>query len=154
MERHGDHRFHLIQLYHDHTVIVCHIPRIQLFVFLAASMDFIEILNLVVCSPDRRQAGGFCRHNIDADTEIRAQVGNSRAYKFHYFIFYITVCKDRADDRKRNVLRSYALCRSSCHIYAYNARHIDVIGLIQQLFYQLRTALAHCHCSKRAVTGV
>ncbi len=50
-----------------------------------------------------------------------------------------------ADNRQCNVLRSYAFYRLTRQINAYHLRHIDVIGLIQKLFYQLRSALAHCH---------
>ena len=72
MEWHCDHWFDLTEVNLDHSIIVSHIPRIQLFVCLWPSMDRIEILYLFIGSPDRGKAGRLGRHNVHADTEINA----------------------------------------------------------------------------------
>ena len=72
MEWHCDHWFDLTEVNLDHSIIVSHIPRIQLFVCLRSSMDRIEILYLFIGSPDRGKAGRLGRHNVHADTEINA----------------------------------------------------------------------------------
>ena len=74
-------------------------------------MDVIELPDLFICSPDRRQTGCLCRHYINTDTEISTQIADTRSYKFHNFIIYITILEGRPDDCQCNVLRSDTLCR-------------------------------------------
>ena len=52
VERHRDHRFDLIQLYHHHAVVISDISRIQLFIIAASSVNLVEIADLIVGSPD------------------------------------------------------------------------------------------------------
>ena len=115
-------------------------------------MNFIEFLNLLVRLPDGGQAGSLRCHDIDADTEIRTQGCNAGADKLHHLILYIAILKDCADDRQRNVLRADALDRRACQINADNSRHINIIGLVQQLLYKFRASLADRHGSQRAVS--
>ena len=117
-------------------------------------MDFIKFFNFLIRFPDGGKAGGFRSHNINSDTEIRAQAFHAGAYKFHHFIFYISVLKYGSDNSEGNVLGTYALHRFSCEVYANHTGHFDIIGLIQKLLHQLRSALAHSHGSQSAVTGV
>src|SRR5699024_3169331 len=88
------------------------------------------------------------------DTEISAQIGNTRSHKFHYLILHIAVCEHCSDNRERHILRSYARHRLSCHIHADYSRHIDIVRLGEKLLHQLRSALAHCHGSQRTVAGM
>src|SRR5699024_4340402 len=154
MERHGDHRLDLAQVHINTSVIICHSPRIQLFVIFTSSMDLVELLDLLVCRPDRGQAGRLCCHNVDADTEVSAQLLHARSDELHYLVIHIAILKYRSDDRKRNVLRSYALHRLAVQIDRDHARHLDIISLVKELFYKLRSALAHSHRSKRSVAGM
>src|SRR5699024_10488349 len=48
--------------------------------------------------------------------------------------------------------RAYARNRFSGEINPDNARHIDVIGLPEQLFYKLRSAFSHRHCPESSVS--
>ena len=52
MEGHGNHGTHLGQVYLDYAVIISHFPGSQLPVVAFAPVDFIEVLNLLVCLPD------------------------------------------------------------------------------------------------------
>ena len=117
-------------------------------------MDLIELFNFVIGLPDRGKAGSLGGHDIHADTEIRAQVLHARSYKFHYLVIYVSVTEHSADDGQRHILRADALDGSAGQIDGDNARHINVISLGQQLFYQLRSALSHCHGTQSTVSGV
>ena len=115
-------------------------------------MDLIELFDLLICRPDGGQAGRLCSHNVNADTEVRAQLLHARSDELHDFIIDIAVFKYRSDDRKRNILRTYTLHRLAVQIDGDHARHLDVICLVEKLLYKLRSALAHGHSSERAVT--
>ena len=117
-------------------------------------MNIIKLFYFFIGSPDGRQTGRLCRHNIHTDPVVHAQIGNARSYKFHNFIFYISTVKYFSDDRKRDILRTYTLRRCSGQIYADHARHIDIVCLTEQLFYQLRSAFPDRHGSKRPVAGM
>ena len=154
MERHSNHRSDGTKVDLNASVIVCHFARIEFLIILTSAMDIIEILNCRICLPDRRQTCSLCRHNINADTEISREVLYARSYKFHYFILHITVLKYSTNNSQRNVLRSYAFYRGAFQINSYNTWHIDIIGLVQKLFYKFRTTFTHCHSSKRTITGM
>ena len=154
MERHCDHRFDAPQIHGDHPVVIRHILRIQLLIFFFSSVNLIKLCNLLIRFPDRRKTSGFCRHNIDADPEIRAQSSHTRPYEFHDLILYITIPEYRADNRQRHILRAYSFRWFSRQVNADHFRHIDIISLVQKLLYQLRPALSHRHRSQRSITGM
>ena len=64
------------------------------------------------------------------------------------------MCEYCTDDRQCDILRSYTLDWLALQLNGYHLRHIDIVGLVQQLLYQLRTALAHRHRSQRTLAGV
>ena len=154
MEGHSDHRTDLIQLYADNTVIVSYRCRIQFFEILASSVDIIEFFNFIISSPDGGQTGGLRSHNIDTDTIIRAQGRYTWSHKFHNFIFYIAIAKYSTDDSQSHILRSYARNGGTGHIDRHNPRHMDIVSLVKQLLYQLRSTLAHGHGTESTVTGM
>ena len=53
MEWHSYHRLDLTKVNVYNAVIVSNTARIKLLIAFASSMDIIEFLNLVICSPDR-----------------------------------------------------------------------------------------------------
>ena len=154
MERHGDHRSDLRQIHHDHAVVVRHLSRIQLFIFFHSAVNLIKLPDLFIGPPDRGKTGRLRSHHIDADPEISAQRRHARPHEFHHLILHISVTEHRADDRQRHVLRADPFHRFSRQVHPYDARHIDVVSLRQQLLDQLRTTFAHGHCSQRPVTGM
>ena len=72
MERHSDHRFDLIQINFHTSVIISNLTWFELLIIFTSAVDCIELFNLCICLPDRRQAGGLCGHYVHADTEISA----------------------------------------------------------------------------------
>ena len=108
-------------------------------------MDIIKFSDFVIRYPDGGQAGGLCGHNIHADTEISTQRCHTRSDKLHNFIIHITVFKYGTDNCQSHILRSDAFHRLTGQIDCYHTRHFDVICFAEQLFYQLRSTLAHCH---------
>ena len=117
-------------------------------------MNFIKFFNSIIGLPDRRKTGCLCSHNINADSEIRAETCHSRSHKFHDFILHITICKNFSDNSQRNVLRTNSRPRFTFQVNSNNTRHIDVISLRKKLFYQLTSAFSHCHGSQSAISGM
>ncbi len=117
-------------------------------------MNGIEFFYLIIGSPDRRKTCGLCCHNVHTDSEIYAQVCNTRSNELHHFIFNIASVKNFSDNRKRNVLWADTLLWCSCQINSYYARHINIVSLAQQLFYKLRSTLSDCHRTECTVTCV
>ena len=154
VEGHGDHRTDLVQLYGDHAVVIGNLSRIQLPVFLRAAVFLVVIPDNAVGSPDRGETGGLCGHDIHADPVIRREGGNARSDKFHHLIFYIAFLKHRADDGKGDILRTHARHRFPCQINAHHAGHGNIVGSVQKLLHQLRTALSHGHSSQSAIACV
>ena len=154
MERHCNHRFDLTQIHIHHTVIVRHCSRIQFFIITLTSVNLIELADLLIRLPDRRQAGGLCGHNIDTDTEICTQLIHTGTDKFHNLIIHISITKCRTDNCQCYILRTDTLPRLAVQIDCNDLRHADIVSLIQQLLYKLRSALAHCHSTQRTITSV
>ena len=154
MERHRNHRFDLIQIDFDHSVIVSNCCRIQFLVISCSAVNLIELLHRIVRSPDRGKAGRLGCHDVHTDTIVHTHVGNTRSDELHDLIFHITAVKHFADDRQCNILRSDALARCTRQINADYARHINIVCLGEKLLYQLRTALADCHGTERSVSRV
>ena len=154
VERHGNHRFDAAQIHGNHSVVICHRTRIQFLIFFFSPMNIVKLFNLPVRSPDRRKAGSFRCHDINANAEIRTQGSHARSHKFHHLIFYIPVAKHRADNCQCHILRPDSLHRSPRHIYAHHSRHINIIRLIQKLLHQLRASLAHGHRTECPVAGM
>ena len=117
-------------------------------------MNLIEFLHLVIGSPDGRQTGCFCCHNIDTDTVINTQIGHARSDKLHHFILYKSVGKYFTDNGKCDILRTDTFLRGTCQVNADNSRHINIVSLIQKLLYKLRTTFSNCHGSQCSVTGM
>ncbi len=117
-------------------------------------MDLIELLHLVIGSPDGRQTGCLCCHNIDTDTVINTQIGHARSDKLHHFILYKSVGKYFPDNGKCDILRADTLLRGTCQVNADNSRHINIVSLIQKLLDKLRTTFSNCHGSQCSVTGM
>ena len=111
MERHRDHRAHLVQVNLDHTVIICHLAGIQLRIVLAAPMDLIKLLDLLIRLPDGGQAGRLRGHHVNADTEIRGQGGYPGTYELHHLIFHKSILEHRPNDSQRHILRPHTLDR-------------------------------------------
>ncbi len=114
-------------------------------------MNVIKVLDFVVCFPDRGKTGCLCRHDINSNPKIRGERCDAGTDKLHHFVFYITVLKYSADNGKRHILRSHAFFWRAFEIDCHNARHIDIVGLVKKLFYQLWSALSHRHCAERAI---
>ena len=152
MERHCNHWFDGAEINHNHTIIVSNFSRIQFFVIFRSVMQCVKFFDLVICTPDRRQTGCLCCHNIDTDTEFCTQIGNTWSYEFHDFVVHIAVGKYFTDNRQCHVLRTYTLHRFARQINADYPRHIDIIRSAKQLFSQFAAAFTDSHCTKGTVT--
>ena len=154
MERHGDHGTDLAQVHVHHAVIVGHCTWIQFLVVLRTAVDLKELADGLVSLPDGGQTGGLCGHNVNANTEICAQLVHAGAHELHDFVVHIAICKCSANDRQSHILGAYALDGLSVQVNANNAGHLNVVGLAKKLFYKLWSALAHGHSSQSAISGV
>ncbi len=154
MEGHSDHGTDVGEVYLYHAVVVSRLLRCQLAITFLPAVDLVELLCLLIGLPDRGKAGSLCGHNIDTDPEILAEGGNAGTYEFHYLILYKTVGKYSADNSQSHILRTYAPHRCTGQMDGHYLRALDVISLVQQLLYQLRTTLAHSHGAQCAVAGM
>ena len=154
MERHGDHWTDLVELDPDTAVVIRSRFRSEHGVVFRPSVCFIPSFCDFIGLPDGGKAGRLRGHDIDPDAEIRREIGYARPHKFHDLVFDIAFFKHGADDGQRHILRADAGQRLSGHIDSDHFRQRNVIGFVQQLFDQLRTALAHGHGAERTVPGV
>ena len=127
MEWHCDHWLDLRKIYIYHTVIISNCCRIHLFICAGTSMDFIELFDLVICSPNRRQARSLRCHYINTNTIICRQFRNTRTYKFHHFILNITVIEYCTDNSKCYVLRADARHWLAIQINTDHTRHWNIV---------------------------
>ena len=67
-----------------------------------------------------------------------------RLFTYIQFLFF----------KQWNALRSYARNGGTGHIDRHNPRHMDIVSLVKQLLYQLRSTLAHGHGTESTVTGM
>ena len=111
-------------------------------------------LCILIRLPDRGQTGRLCSHYVYAVSEIRIHRSNTRAYKFHDFVFHISVFKDRANNGQGNILRAYAWIGLSVQINGNYSWIGYIIGIPKKLFYQLAAAFSYRHGSQSTVTGV
>ena len=154
MERHCDHRSDRTKIHFDNTVIIGSLSRRKFSVIRLSAVNLIELLDLLICLPDRGQTGCLCSHYINSDTEIRTQGCHTRTHKFHYLILNKTASEHFSDNRKCNVLRPYPFLWFALQINCHHLRHLDIICLLQKLLYEFRSAFSHCHGSKCAISGM
>ena len=154
MERQRDHGFDLVELDRDDRVVVCAFRGFELLVRIRALVNLVIFLDLVVGRPDRGKAGRFGRHDVDAAAEIVGQVLETGAGKLEDLVLHKTVGKRRLDKRERDVVRTDALLGRAGQITQHDFRGLDVVGVLQKLLDELRTAFADAHRAERAVTRV
>ena len=152
VERHGDHRADLGQIYIYHSIVVSHLPRLQLLIGLRAVVGLIPFPCLLICCPDGGKTCGFRGHDINADPVIAGQLCHARSYKFHHLILHISVGKCCSDQSQGHILRTYALCRLAVQIDGDHAGALHIVGSSQQLLCQLAAAFTDGHGTQRTVT--
>ena len=115
-------------------------------------MYFQKLFCVFIRSPDRRQTSCFCCHNIDSISVIGTHRRYSRTYKFHYFIFYISIFENGRYNCDRNILRSDSWIWFSIQINCDHFRIFHIPCLFKNLFYQFSSAFSNRHRSKCAVS--
>ena len=105
----------------------------------------------LVRRPDGREAGGLRRHHVQRQAEIHGQIANARTHEFQDLIFHKPVLIHRAAQGQSRVVRAHAMGHFALHVYQDHLRLAQIVGLPQQLFYQLRATLAHAHATQRAI---
>ena len=151
VERQRDHGENLGEVHAHAAVVVCHISRGELLVFLAATVSRKKRVGVLVGGPNRGQARGLGRHDVDAVAEIGRHRRDARAHELHHLVLHISLCEHLADDGERHVVRADARARGTFQIYCHNAGVCHVVGVAQQLFRQLAAAFADSHRAEGAV---
>ena len=154
VERQRNHAFNLRKINADCHIVICRLAGLELFVFLGSCVRCVEVFHRFVRLPDRGQAGGFRCHNVNADSEIHAQILHARADKFKNLVGNKSVLEDFAAKSNRNVVRTYTLFRCVFKVNQNDFRGFYVPRVFQKLFNKLRTAFADAHGTHSAVTGV
>ena len=154
MERHRDHRPDFRKIHTDTAIVKGKAARVHFPVGGSPAVDLIEVLCLLICPPDRAQAGRLRRHHIDTNSEVFAQTSDTRTDELHDLVLDIALFKHRADDGQCDILRSNPGYRLSLQINCDDAGHVDVVGLAEKLLDQLAAAFSHRHCPECPVAGV
>ena len=154
VKRQGDHGLYCGQIHINAAVIVSHSLWIQLRKVPGPMMLCQICFCIVICAPDGGKAGGLRSHHIYTVSKIRSHGGNAGANKFHYLIFHISVLKHRSDNGKGNILGACAGPWRTVQVYGYHAGIGNIVCIAKKLFYQLASALSHCHSTQSTVTGV
>ena len=154
MERQCDHRLDGAQVNINHAVVICDVCRIQFLVCVRSAMHGEELLGVLIGAPDGGKTCGLGGHNVHAVSVIGVHRRNARADELHDLVLDISVFKYCADDCQRNILRADTRLRLAVQINGNNTRICDVIGIAQQLLYQLAAALADCHRAQCAIAGM
>ena len=154
MERKRDHRTDAGKIDLDAAVIVCDICRIQLLKLCTSVMLVKERLRCGIGSPDRGQAGGFRRHDIDTVTVVCRHAGYARADELHHLILDIAVLEDRTLDRECDIVRTDEWLWLTGEVDGYHARISDVIGLLEELLTELSATLTDGHGTEGTITGM
>jgi hypothetical protein len=87
-------------------------------------------LHRFIGDPDRRKAGCFGGHHIDADPVVHGQTGHTGTCKLQDLVFYEPVCKNLFAQRQSDILRSNTPARRSFQPYEYNLRRVHVICIV------------------------
>ena len=151
MERQRYHGEDLGEVHAHAAIVVCHVPRGELLVFLAATVSRKERVGILVGGPNRGQARGLGRHDVDAVAEIGRHGRDARAHELHHLVLHISLCEHLADDGERHVVRADARARGTFQIYCHNAGVRHVVGVAQQLLRQLAAAFADSHRTEGAI---
>ena len=151
VERQRDHGEDLGEVHVHAAVVVCHVSRGELLVFLAAPVSCEERMGVLVGGPNRGQTRGLGRHDVDAVAEIGRHRRDARAHELHHLVLHISLCEHLADDGERHVVRADARARGTFQIYCHNTGVRHVVGIAQQLLRQLAAAFADSHRSEGAV---
>ena len=130
MERHGDHRLDLGKIDLYNAVVVSYRTGSKFLVCCGTIVCLVPLLYGIICLPDGGQAGGLCGHNVDADSEIRGQLGYAGAHELHHLILYITLLEGCADDGKRHILRAYAPCHLALEVDRYHAGTCHIVSTL------------------------
>ena len=154
MEGQGDHRLHRGQVHFDAAVVVSQRRRVQFAIVFSSAVGFQKGLCLSIGTPDRAQAGGLGGHDIHTVAVIGRHRSHTRSDKLHDLVLHIAVFEDRADDGQGNVLRSDKGLWLSGEIYRDHAGVGHVIGVAQQLLYQLAAPFADGHGAQCPVARV
>ena len=151
VERQSDHGFDGRQIHVDASVIIGNIRRIKLFIILRPSMRSQILFRIPVGLPDRRQAGGLCRHDIDPVAVVRRHCRDAGAHKFHDLVLDVTVFENCSDDRQGDILGAYTGSRLSVQIDRDNTGIGDIIGVLEKLLAELAAALSDGHSAQSAI---
>ena len=151
VERQRDHGENLGEVHVHAAVVVGHISRGELLVVFTATVCCKERVSVLVGGPNRGQARGLGRHDVDAVAEIGRHGRDARAHELHHLVLHISLCEHFANDGERHVVRADARARGTFQIYCHNAGVRHVVGIVQQLFRQLAAAFADSNRAKSAV---
>ena len=154
VKRQRDHGFDRTQVDIDAAVVIGHVGGVQFFIIFCSAMSGQIFLRVLVRSPYGGQAGGLCRHDVDAVPVIRRHGSDAGADELHDLVLDVAVLKNRPDESDRDVMRADAGSRLAVEIDSDHAGISHVIGVAKELLSELAAALADGHRTQRAVAGV
>ncbi len=154
VEGHGNHGTDFGEVNFNGPVVVGCVSGLKFLIGSFPSVDFVEFLRLLIRLPDGGKAGGLSRHDVDPDPVVHGKICDAGSHELHDFVLHVPVLEDGPDDGQSDILGTHTEDRRSLEVYSHHARHIDIIGLAQELLHELRPALAHSHGAQGPVAGV
>ena len=151
VERKRDHTVDGGQVDVNAAVIISNISGVELFEISSTAMLHQEGFRILIGAPDGRQAGGFCRHHIDAVAVIGGHGRDAGSDKLHDFVLDVTIGKDSRNNGDGNILRSDAGIGLAIQIDCYDLRTGSIPCLLQNLFDQFAAAFTNSHRTQRTV---
>ena len=154
VEGQGDHGTDLGEVHAHAAVVVGDVCRIKLAVIVRASVVGKVATRVIVRTPNGGEAGGLRGHDVHAVADVRGHGRDAGAHKLHHLVLDVAAREDGSDDGERHVLRANKGLAGTLKVDGDNIRGGNVVGLTQQLLYQLAAALANRHGAQGAVARV
>ena len=154
VERQRNHRFDKREVYDDGGVVKRTFLRHHGFVFLFSAEKREVLPHFFVGAPHGTQTRTLRGHDVYAVAVLYGKSAYTLSHELENGVFDETVCKHRADERKRNVLRPDPLPDFTFELDGYHFGICNVVCTFEQLFDKFGTSLSYCHCAQRAVSRV
>ena len=117
-------------------------------------MQLIELAGGFIGFPDRGQAGGLGRHDVDAQTEVIGQAGDAGSDKFEDTVGDKALFEDRTAKRDCDVMRADAVAGFAGQINQHHFGCVDIISIREQLLDQFGSAFTDAHVADCTITGM
>ena len=154
MERQSRHRLNCRQVDLDKPVVLRALGYSELLISLTSPVSLVPGFHGIVRLPDRREAGGLRRHNVDAHSVVHRQGRDARAREFDHLVLDEAFIVDGAAEGDCDVLRTDSVAGLARKPAEYDLRLLYIVGILKKLTDDLGSALSDAHRAESAVPRV